>query len=138
MQKTHLAKELSEILINISSHSGSRITNCKVLDPSCFVFDTQTGWNDAKVDLFYLSVVSEMDIIESESKSDENSGQENVNSENKSQKNEIISEQQLLENAVSEAMSVDFYEEQTPRVILSDGNTNELSPIGAEKDGFDL
>ena len=62
-QKSHLAKELSEILINISSHSGSRIVNCTALEPACFVFDTQTGWNDAKVDLFYLSLVSDMDII---------------------------------------------------------------------------
>lgn len=97
-------------MINISSHSGSKISNCQVLDPSCFIFDTQTGWNDAKVDLFYLSVVSEMDIIESESKSDGNSEQED--SENKSQKNEIISEQQLLENnSGSEAISLEFNEE---------------------------
>ena len=61
-QKGHMAKELSEILINLSSHSGSRIINCTALEPACFVFDTQTGWNDAKIDLFYLTVVSNMDI----------------------------------------------------------------------------
>ena len=57
-----MSKELSEILIKISSHSGHRIQNCTVLDPDCFVFDTKTGWNDAKIDLFYLAVVSDIDV----------------------------------------------------------------------------
>ena len=69
-QKQHLAKELSEILINISSHSGSRIKNCQLLDPQCFVFDTKTGWNDAKIDLFYLAVVSELDVVSVEGTDD--------------------------------------------------------------------
>ena len=63
MQKQHLAKELSEILINVSSHSGQRIKNCTLLHPDCFVFDTNAGWNDAKIDLFYLAVVSELDVV---------------------------------------------------------------------------
>ena len=64
MQKNHLAKELSEILINLSSHSGSRIHKCMLVDPNSFVFDTKTGWNDAKIDLFYLTVVSDMRVTE--------------------------------------------------------------------------
>lgn len=34
-----------------------------MLDPDCFVFDTKTGWNDAKIDLFYLAIVSELDVL---------------------------------------------------------------------------
>ena len=59
-----MAKELSEILINLSSHSGSRILNCTTLEPTCFVFDTKTGWNDAKIDLFYLAAITGMDVRE--------------------------------------------------------------------------
>ena len=34
------------------------------LDPHCFVFDTKAGsWNDAKIDLFYLAVVTEMYVV---------------------------------------------------------------------------
>ena len=63
-QRNHLAKELSEILINLSSHSGRRIQDCALLDPHCFVFETKSGWNDAKIDLFYLATVTNMDIDE--------------------------------------------------------------------------
>ena len=61
-QKFHLAKEMSEILINLSSHSGRRIHDCALVEPNCFVFDTKAGWNDAKIDLFYLAVLTNMDV----------------------------------------------------------------------------
>ena len=57
-----MAKELSEILINLSSHGGSSILKCTAFEPTCFVFDTKSGWNDAKVDLFYLAIITDMDI----------------------------------------------------------------------------
>ena len=38
--------------------------NCTALEPTCFVFDTKTGWNDAKIDLFYLATISGMDVKE--------------------------------------------------------------------------
>lgn len=41
-----------------------------MLDPHCFVFDTKTGWNDAKIDLFYLAAISELDIISMEGTDD--------------------------------------------------------------------
>ena len=42
-----------------------------VLDPDCFVFDSQRGWNDAKIDLFYLTVVSAMQISKGSSDADD-------------------------------------------------------------------
>lgn len=35
-----------------------------LVDLNSFVFDTKTGWNDAKIDLFYLTVVSDMRVTE--------------------------------------------------------------------------
>ena len=35
---------------------------CTALEPTCFVFDTKAGWNDAKIDLFYLAIITDMDI----------------------------------------------------------------------------
>ena len=66
----------------MSSHSGSRILNCTALEPTCFVFDTKTGWNDAKIDLFYLSVITGMDVKEGETvAADQLDGEEEENEE---------------------------------------------------------
>ena len=46
----------------MSSHSGGRIQNCSLVEPHCFVFDSKSAWNDAKVDLFYLTVLTDMDV----------------------------------------------------------------------------
>lgn len=55
-----LQHELFEILVNIASHPNE-ILNLYSLDPKCFVF-CESAEEDAKVDLFYLMVFTELTI----------------------------------------------------------------------------